>query len=578
MHNMTRLWLPGLLLLALIGIPAAVDAAPAPPPAGATFQVLDLQAGGRVATTACGVFEQPVDGADWREIAGLHQKVIDIARLAGNELLAIGQVRDAPGNSGTTLFRRQPGGAWERLAQAPADPTTLTTNQAGTRVYLTTGYRPSQIWRSDDRGSSWQQIYQSQDVVLDVAVAGPFSGRQDMVVAVSRGEQDAPRTVVRSLDSGTTWKTVPGETAPTNSARLFVDYEGTRVYVASSGGSGMHLARVSDSSTQQETISLPEGWNGLPYGVNALAAFRSRIVLALNVPTNQATLIGAWRGTDLTYSTFAQGLQGGVWDLAFVQAPNEPALEPGLLAATDDGIYQRAASASSWTRLATQPRGCAETQTPPSSDPFAPVPRQQNSLDLIYFGETQHTLAHEFKGFWEQHGGLPIFGYPLSEEFPEHNADLNQVFTTQYLERERFEFHPENGAPYRVLLGRLGDELLKLQDRDWRTEDDLSNPFPNTACTGFDVGGERRQICGPFQQYWQEHGLNIDGQPGANDQESLALFGLPLTGVRMETNRAGDAVLTQWFERARFEWHPANPEPYQVLLGLLGNEIVERTR
>ncbi|GIV97011.1 MAG: hypothetical protein KatS3mg057_1668 [Herpetosiphonaceae bacterium] len=31
-------------------------------------------------------------------------------------------------------------------------------------------------------------------------------------------------------------------------------------------------------------------------------------------------------------------------------------------------------------------------------------------------------------------------------------------------------------------------------------------------------------------------------------------------------------MLTQWFERARFEYHPSNPDPYKVLLGLLGTE------
>jgi hypothetical protein len=29
----------------------------------------------------------------------------------------------------------------------------------------------------------------------------------------------------------------------------------------------------------------------------------------------------------------------------------------------------------------------------------------------------------------------------------------------------------------------------------------------------------------------------------------------------------------QWFERARFEQHPENPPPHNVLLGLLGNEV-----
>ena len=30
--------------------------------------------------------------------------------------------------------------------------------------------------------------------------------------------------------------------------------------------------------------------------------------------------------------------------------------------------------------------------------------------------------------------------------------------------------------------------------------------------------------------------------------------------------------MTQWFERARFEWHPDKPREFKVLLGLLGNE------
>ncbi len=40
----------------------------------------------------------------------------------------------------------------------------------------------------------------------------------------------------------------------------------------------------------------------------------------------------------------------------------------------------------------------------------------------------------------------------------------------------------------------------------------------------------------------------------------------------METNANGDRVLTQWFERARFEYHPTNPTPFRVLLGRLGAE------
>ena len=53
---------------------------------------------------------------------------------------------------------------------------------------------------------------------------------------------------------------------------------------------------------------------------------------------------------------------------------------------------------------------------------------------------------------------------------------------------------------------------------------------------------------------------------------SLALFCLPLIDAHMERNATGANVLTQWFERARFEHHPNNAPPFNVLLGRLGAE------
>ncbi|WP_322497137.1 hypothetical protein [Chloroflexus sp.] len=81
-------------------------------------------------------------------------------------------------------------------------------------------------------------------------------------------------------------------------------------------------------------------------------------------------------------------------------------------------------------------------------------------------------------------------------------------------------------------------------------------------------------MCDAFLRYWQSHGLEFDGKRGFSEAESLALFGLPLTEARIETNSSGDTVLTQWFERARFELH-TNLGPDVVLLGLLGREAFE---
>jgi hypothetical protein len=50
---------------------------------------------------------------------------------------------------------------------------------------------------------------------------------------------------------------------------------------------------------------------------------------------------------------------------------------------------------------------------------------------------------------------LFVNGYPISDELEEKLAD-GKIYTVQYFERARFEFHPENPAPYNVLLGALG--------------------------------------------------------------------------------------------------------------------------
>jgi sortase (surface protein transpeptidase) len=68
----------------------------------------------------------------------------------------------------------------------------------------------------------------------------------------------------------------------------------------------------------------------------------------------------------------------------------------------------------------------------------------------------------------------------------------------------------------------------------------------------------------------------MDGDPGISEPESLALFGLPLSGPRQERLSDGRTYTVQWFERARFEYHPENPYPYNVLFGLLGRELTPR--
>jgi len=97
--------------------------------------------------------------------------------------------------------------------------------------------------------------------------------------------------------------------------------------------------------------------------------------------------------------------------------------------------------------------------------PFQPVP-PPDEPDVDYFPETGHTLRGFFRRYWWQNGGLPAFGFPISEEFVEASQTDGQSYLVQYFERNRFEWHPElAGTRYEVLLGHLAREILI--DRGW---------------------------------------------------------------------------------------------------------------
>ncbi|HET6312397.1 MAG TPA: glycosyl hydrolase [Chloroflexia bacterium] len=80
-----------------------------------------------------------------------------------------------------------------------------------------------------------------------------------------------------------------------------------------------------------------------------------------------------------------------------------------------------------------------------------------------FFPQTGHGLGL-FNEWWSAHGGLGVFGYPISGELQERNAADGKTYTVQYFERNRLEYHPENaGTNAEVLLGLLGVEYLKKQ-------------------------------------------------------------------------------------------------------------------
>lgn len=80
---------------------------------------------------------------------------------------------------------------------------------------------------------------------------------------------------------------------------------------------------------------------------------------------------------------------------------------------------------------------------------------------VLFFPETGHSLSGAFQKFYKDHGGLTLFGFPISEPFSGPNRTDGKTYTQQFFQRARMEYHPENkGTPYEVLLGLLGSEQV----------------------------------------------------------------------------------------------------------------------
>ena len=197
---------------------------------------------------------------------------------------------------------------------------------------------------------------------------------------------------------------------------------------------------------------------------------------------------------------------------------------------------------------------------------FTLAPDVNAQQDERCFTETGQCIRGRIREFWEQNGGLPVFGFPVAAQAEE--LIEGKPYQVQWFERNRLELHPENARPYDVLLGRLGVDRLAQQGRDWFT---FPKGSEQAGCQFFAQTGH--SVCGDILAAYRANGLEIDGRAGKTDGESLALFGQPISEPAMETNASGFTVLTQWFERARFEVYPENAPQFRVQFGLLGNEI-----
>lgn len=168
------------------------------------------------------------------------------------------------------------------------------------------------------------------------------------------------------------------------------------------------------------------------------------------------------------------------------------------------------------------------------------------------FAATGKTVNGVFLSYWDKNGGLTQQGYPISGVMQEKSSLDGKIYTTQYFERSVFELHPENAAPYNVLLSQLGTFQYKQK---------YPNGAPGQVAnkTGGQYFAETGHwVGGAFLAYWQSHG-------------GVAQQGFPLSDEFTEVSPLnGKSYKVQYFERAVFEFHPENAAPNNVLLSLLG--------
>lgn len=158
----------------------------------------------------------------------------------------------------------------------------------------------------------------------------------------------------------------------------------------------------------------------------------------------------------------------------------------------------------------------------------------QNNTSIRYYPETGQLVEGDFLRFFDENGGLAVFGYPISQAFP--YGEL----TVQYFQNGRLEQIPDGT----VFLSLLPYEY-SLKRTAPITEQEVPAGGVFYSTTGHSVSMA-------FLDFYLQHG-------------GPAVFGYPITELINENDR-----MIQYFERGIFEWWPELPDRQKVQLGRLG--------
>ena len=460
------------------------------------------------------------------------------------------------------------------------------------------------LWASPDAGDTWQErALPPTGQLTSLAVAETDARALYLVMEDRTAPRPAPNWIYFSSDAGATWtlrftgSDPNGPLAGRLTAIPGYDTPVDRLYMVSSNGLGGSGGRELDyiSTDGARTFTLVD--------INPNTGFHS-----IEVVHSQEGIVRSRHGQffgpqELTLTTDG----GATWTPLHLPGlppptpgPSGPPSRPGeavltvarvapanlFLSDLTQGLWHSPDNGHTWTQLtATGAQVIATSPYLPLAVLYTDADQRLHVMELPDAGRRQtaavlpnhaassayfpvpginHNVPEVFVRYWAAHGGLAQFGYPRTEAFPELNAADGHIYLAQYFERNRFEYHPEfAGSDAEILLGLLGTELTApRRAAGERPFAPLVDPYEHSgqffAQTGHTLEDE-------FLAYWEAHG-------------GLAAYGYPISQPFREQNPDnGQVYIVQYFERNRFELHPEYAgSPYEVLLGLLGNTLLEQ--
>lgn len=161
-----------------------------------------------------------------------------------------------------------------------------------------------------------------------------------------------------------------------------------------------------------------------------------------------------------------------------------------------------------------------------------------------FFPETGHWVSGEFLSIYNSvTDPLLVFGYPITDEF----SDSTFGRKMQYFQRARLELDETAQPGHQVIISDLGRLVYERSNVE-----PAGLPTNTPACRPFTTSHGVFNICYAFLAFFNTHG-------------GYRQFGYPISEYSIE----GDQYV-QYFERARFEFHPELPASDWVRLTDIG--------